>query len=80
MSDRATKLYDAFIEAYDDIDGVQDLLEALVIDCPGATDQEMLDYVIEVVAGNYDEAPDLDDAVADFSSSFGCKVLENSHP
>lgn len=74
MSDRAARLYNTFIESYDDIDDVHELFEALIMDCPEAEDQEMIDFVMEVVIENNDEVPHLDDAVADFCSSFGRKV------
>ncbi len=74
MSDRATKLYDTFVDTYDDIPEVVELFEALIVECSEADDQEMVDFVVDLIIEHNDEVPHIDDAVADFAASFGRKV------
>lgn len=75
MSNRVTKLYDMFVDTYDDIPDVEELFEALIIECPEADDQEMVDFVVDLVIEHKDEVPHLDDAIADFTASWGRKTL-----
>jgi hypothetical protein len=76
MNDRLiTELYDMFVFDYgEDLDDVRELLDTLVIDFPDATNSEIVDFVTQAVIENHDEMPNIDDAVAAFSTVWGRKV------
>ncbi len=74
MSARATKLYDTFVDTYEDLPDVEELFEALIAECPEADDQEMVDFMVNLVVEYNDEVPDLNDAIADFAANWGRKV------
>lgn len=75
MSKRADAIYESFVDEYgEELDDIPELLEMLVSEFPGATSQEILDFVVGAVMENYDEAPPTEDAVADFAAVWGTKV------
>lgn len=71
---RVEGLYDSFVAQFgEEIDDAQEFLEALVDEFPEASNEEIIDYVIESIEDNYDEVPHIGDAVADFSFVWGRK-------
>ena len=69
---RVEKLYDMFVEQYeDDVDYVEDFLEALVNNYEEVPDSEILSYVIECVSENNDYIDDYSGWVSAFENVWG---------
>lgn len=75
MTNRIKKLYDRFVDVYgEELEGVFELLDALVEEVPDATTDEIVDFVVDTVVTNNDEVGEIDDVVADFSATWGRKL------
>jgi hypothetical protein len=66
--DRLNILYDRFIDVYgDDVEGVKDLLGEILFFYEDASDDEILEYIINCVEENGEEIEDIDQLVSLFS-------------
>jgi len=66
--DRLNILYDRFIDVYgDDVEGVKDLLGEILFFYEDASDDEILEYIINCVEENGEEIENIDQLVSLFS-------------
>lgn len=66
--DRLNILYDRFIDVYgDDVAGVKDLLGEILFFYEDASDDEILEYIVNCVEENGEEIEDIDQLVSLFS-------------
>lgn len=64
--DRITKLYELFVNTYgEELDEAVELLSSLAKEAPEASDEEIVEYTMNVIIDNDDHAPDDPEAFLD---------------
>jgi hypothetical protein len=73
--DRITKLYDMFVNEYgEELEEAVELLSTLATEVPDASNEDIVDYAVNVIIDNDDLAPDDPESfLSDFVAQWGSK-------